>query len=182
MPDQVAAEWVSHRGEVVEVGLWNGPGSIGGRRSALIWPTDRLVVTEPTLQLPVSGVRATLYEPDGAVIRAGGVGQLGRALGASLLDPQIAYLSADDLVETPYATAFRVVEVLPYTLKGLRRWMRTHQIGSLEIKKRGLDLDPAALRPRLGLTGPGRATLIISRTPRGAVAIIAERLRPSDQD
>lgn len=174
IPDDVEAEWVSHRSEVVEVGLWAGPGAVRGRRSALLWPDHRLV-TEAAEPLPVVDVGGYLYEPDGAVIRAGGVAQLGHQLGAGLLDPKIAYLSADQLVPTPYAAAFAVEAVLPYALKTLKRWLREHGIGTLEIKKRGVDLDPAALRTRLGLIGSRSATLLISRTPHGAVAVIAHR-------
>lgn len=176
IPEGTEAEWVSHRGEVVEVAVWGGPGSVADRRSALIWPADRLVVTEPRPALPVVPVGRYVYEPDGAVIRAGGVAQLGLSLGAGLLDPQIAYLSGDTLVVTPYAAAFEVLEVLPYAPKALKRALRERGIGSLEIKKRGVDVDPAVLRPRLGLAGPGRATLLISRTPAGAVAVLARRV------
>jgi SAM-dependent methyltransferase len=38
VPAEAEAEWVSHRGDVVEVGVWSGPGSVPGRRSALLWP------------------------------------------------------------------------------------------------------------------------------------------------
>lgn len=175
IPDGTEAEWVSHRGEVVEVAVWSGPGSVADRRSALVWPDHRLVVIEPRPDLPVVAVGRYVYEPDRAVIRAGGVGQLGVTLGAGVLDPQIAYLSGDTLVATPYASAFEVLEVLPYALKALKRCLRDREIGSLEIKKRGVDIDPAALRPRLSLAGPERATLLISRTPTGAVAVLARR-------
>jgi len=177
IPDGVEAEWVTHRSEVVEVSLWAGSCAVAGRRSALVWPDQRLV-TEPAEPLEVGEVRAFVYEPDGSVIRAGGVTQLGRRLGASLLDPHIAYLSADALLPTPFAAAFAVVEVLPYTIKTIKRWLREHRVGTLEIKKRGLGVDPATLRSRLGLAGPQAATLIVSRTPRGAVAVVAHRVGP----
>ena len=32
IPATAEAEWVSHRGDAVEVGLWAGPGSVPGRR------------------------------------------------------------------------------------------------------------------------------------------------------
>lgn len=178
VPFEVEAEWVTHRGDVVEVALWAGRAAVPGRRSALVWPGQRLV-TEPADPLEVAKVRAYVYEPDGAVIRAGGVAQLGQSLGATLLDPQIAYLSADTLAPTPFATAFRVEAVLPYAVKTVKRWLRDHQVGTLEIKKRGLDVDPATLRDRLRLSGPAAATLIVSRTPRGAVAVVAQRVAPA---
>ena len=60
--------------------------------------------------------------------------------------------------------------------KALRHWVRQEQIGVLEIKKRGVDVDPAELRRRLRLAGPNSATMVISRTPGGAIAAIVERV------
>src|SRR5215218_1291069 len=48
IPADVDAEWVSHRGDTVEVCLWGGPTS-SGVRSAMILPDHRLVVPS---QLP----------------------------------------------------------------------------------------------------------------------------------
>lgn len=174
VPPDAEAEWVSHRGDVVEVGLWSGPGSAPGRRSALLAPERRLVAGPAHLDVRVPG--AYVYEPDGAVIRSGAVGVLGERLGAGLLAEQIAYLTADTLVETPFATAFAVEQVLPYDLKVLRRWVREAGVGRLEVKKRGIDVDPAQLRRDLRLQGPGSATLLLSRTPAATVALVAHRV------
>ncbi|MET0693852.1 MAG: methyltransferase domain-containing protein [Propionibacteriaceae bacterium] len=176
VPDAAEAEWVSHRGDTVEVGLWSGGASQPGGRVATLLPRDRLVVPAARPELATTAVRAFVYEPDGAVIRAGGVTTVGELVGGSLLDPQIAYLTSDALVSTPYAVAFEVVEVLPYKEKGLRRWLHEHGMGTVEIKKRGVDLDPAQLRRRLALKGEGSCTVILTRTPRGAVAIVAQRV------
>ena len=97
---------------------------------------------------------------------------------AHLLDPQIAYLTGDQLIDTPFATRFAVHEQLPYDLKRLRRWLGDRAIGRLEIKKRGLDLDPAELRRKLKPSGPNAATVILTRTPTGAIAILAGRDGP----
>ncbi len=174
VPGDAEAEWVSHHGDVVEVGVWSGPGSVPGRRSALLVPGPRLVADD--VRLEVRDVGAYLYEPDGAVIRAGAVGVLGERLGAGLLDAQIAYLTADTLTSTPGATAFAVEEVLPYDLKRLRRWVREHEVGSLEIKRRGLDVDPADLRRQLRPRGSVAATLLLSRTGAGALALVVRRV------
>ena len=175
IPDAVEAEWITHRGETVEVGLWAGVGSIPGRRSALIMPEARLTVTKAP-PLPVRDLGRYLYEPAGAVIRAGGIPELGNQLGAGLLHPQVAYLTSDQLGDTPFATAFEVRQQLPFHLKVLRAWVREGQIGVLEIKKRGIDVDPADLRKRLRLAGPNTATLVISPTPKGALAVVVDRV------
>ncbi len=193
VPATAEAEWVTHDGDTVEVGLWAGAGArpafdvatllAGPRDDGSGRPGHRLDVPRPVPgapaePLPFGPVGRYLYEPDGAVIRARGVALLGRRLEAHLLDPEIAYLSGDVLVETPFATAFEVLEVLGAGEKGLRRWVREHRVGILEIKKRGVDLDPAVLRRRLAPQGPASATLVLSRTPAGAVALVVRRLGP----
>ena len=184
VPWGAEAEWVTHDGDTVEVGLWAGPGARPGLDVATLLPgADRLEVARPAPgraaeALPVGPVGRYLYEPDGAVIRARGVAPLGRRLGAHLLDPEIAYLTGDTATATPFATAFEVLEVLGAGEKALRRWVREHQVGTLEIKKRGVDVDPAVLRRRLAPRGPRAATLVLSRTPSGAVALVVRRLLP----
>jgi THUMP domain-like/Methyltransferase domain len=175
IPEAAEAEWVTHSGETVEVGLWAGAGSIAGRHSALIMPDARLTLTGAA-PLPVRDLGRYLYEPAGAVIRAGGIAELGNQLSAGLLQSQVAYLTSDRLCDTPFATAFEVRERLPFHLKALRAFVREAEIGVLEIKKRGIDIDPAALRKRLRLAGRNTATVVISPTPRGAIAAVVERV------
>ncbi|GAB3755063.1 class I SAM-dependent methyltransferase [Microlunatus parietis] len=172
--DSVEAEWLSSGGEAVELGLWSGPGAAPGRWSALIMPETR-IVSEP-VQLPVSGPLRYVYEPIGAVIRSRAIGTVGAMLDASLLDPQVAYLTSDELIETPTAAAFEVIKELPYSEKVLRAWVRDNGIGTLEIKQRGISLDPALLRLRLKPRGPSSATLLITRTPSGARALHVRRV------
>ena len=176
IPDGVEAEWVSEHGDTVEVGLWSGPGAEAGARAALLLPDNRLLAEPGVRPLPVGEVGAVVYEPDGAVIRAGAIPVLGADLDAHLLHPDIAYLTADAAAVTPYATAFEVLDVRPYTEQALRQWAREEQIGTLEIKKRGLELDPAVLRKRLKLRGRGSATVILTRSPAGAVMVVVRRL------
>jgi hypothetical protein len=175
IPEKAEAEWITHRGDTVEVALWAGTGANPGRRSALVMPNARLTATAAPL-LPVRDLGRYLYEPAGAVIRAGAIADLGAQLGAGLLDLQVAYLTSNQLCSTPFAAAFEVQQRLPFHLKALRSWVRAAQIGVLEIKKRGIDVDPADLRRRLRLAGPNSATMVISRTPSGAIAAIVERV------
>jgi THUMP domain-like len=177
LPAGVEAEWISHRGDTVEVCLWGSPTSTG-QRSALILPNHRLAAPAAPAQLGISRPLRYLYEPDGAVIRAGAISVLGDALDAALLDPSIAYLTSDQLTATPYAAAFAVEQVLPFDLRVIRSWVREAKIGILEIKKRGLQLDPAQLRRQLRPRGPAKATLILSRTIDGAKAIVVNRVPP----
>lgn len=179
IPAAAEAEWLTDRGDTVEVALWAGPGAKPGGRSALVRASDhwhRLVTDPDTAPLPVRGVGAHLFEPVGAVIRSGGLAQLGAELGAGLLDPHLAYLTGDTAASTPFAITFAVREQLPYDRKALRRWVADHQVGRLEILQRGTTVDPARLRRELRPDGPNAATMIISRTPAGTIVVVVDRL------
>lgn len=177
VPAGVEAQWVSMDGDVVELALWTGTLARKSGHSALVLRggESHLFEGEP-LPGAVGALGDFVYEPDGAIIRSGLVGPLADALGAWLIDPHIAYLSCDRPLDTPFAAGFRVLEVLPYSEKRLASALSARGIGSLEIKKRGMDIDPAALRPKLKLKGSGSATVILTRIDDARVAIIAERL------
>lgn len=175
IPPGVVAEWVSHRGDVVEAALWRLPGERPARAATRLPSGEHLVVPGSAPVPPVSPPGAYLYEPDGAAIRAGAVAGLGAELGLSRLAPEIAYLTGDRLVASPWLTAFSVLEVLPYAEKALRAWVRDHEVGVLEIKQRGLDVDPAQLRRRLKPAGSNAATLVLTPTVAGARTLVVCR-------
>ncbi|RLZ03426.1 SAM-dependent methyltransferase [Kocuria tytonicola] len=143
----------------------DGNGTSGGDRAA----SSAAELTSDSWQSPppegdlLGPVGRYLYEPDGAVIRAGLVTDLAERLGAHLVHPSIAYLSSDTLVRTPLARAYEVREVLPHTVKVLRRWVKEQDVGTLEIKKRGTDVTPEQLRRQLAPRGTRRATLVMTR-------------------
>ncbi|TCC58677.1 class I SAM-dependent methyltransferase [Kribbella pittospori] len=175
VPEGVEAEWISDAGEVKEAALWSGALYTGALRRATLLPSGVSVADAPEAE---SGpVEQYIYEPDGAVVRAGLVTAVAAAVDGWLLDPRIAYVTAPKLVPTPLASAYEVVEELPYKEKALRSWVRTQGIGTLEIKKRGVDVDPAQLRKKLAPKGPGTATLIITRIGRDAVAYSCRRVK-----
>lgn len=182
IPDGVEAEWTSHRGDTVEVVLWSGPGAAAGATAAHLLPAGhRLTVTDRTVRAPVAGLGRYVYEPDGAAMRAGAIAQLAEQHNLGLIEEHLAYLTGDGPsggapVDSAFLQAFDVLEQLPLQEKLLRRWVRDHQVGALEIKKRGLDLDPAALRRRMKPHGPERATWIMTRLPSGSTVLVVERV------
>ena len=96
---------------------------------------------------PVGPVEGYLYEPDGAVIRAGLVADVAlQLLDGHLVDEHIAYICAPELRETPFARAYRVLEVMPFNVKALKSWVKDRGIGVLDIKKRGTAVTPEELR------------------------------------
>ncbi|MFX4272305.1 THUMP-like domain-containing protein [Propionibacteriaceae bacterium Y1685] len=172
IPGDADTTWISAGGDLVEASVWSGGTD---QRAALLLPDgDQLRALPGSAQVGPPG--GHLLEPDPAVIRAGAVDTVAARLSAQRLDPQIAYLTSDRRVTTPYGTGFEILEQLPCNEKALRAWVREHQVGTLEIKKRGIDLDPATLRKRLKPAGPNAATLVITPTVDGATVLVVRRL------
>ena len=179
IPDAAEAQWVSVDGDVVELAVWFGALARPGiRRAATVirdGTSSELVADADSPDAEPGPLGGYLYEPDGAVIRARLIGDLARSLGARMLSEAIAWFSSDTAVDTPFASRFRVLESLPYDVRALRRLVAARGIGTLEIKKRGVDVDPAELRRKLSPKGDGSATLILTRVAGRHTAILAER-------
>ena len=178
LPPDAEAQWVSVDRDVLEVGVWCGALARPGiRRAALVIGTHgqaELTAVADTPDVETGPLGDFVYEPDGAIIRARLIGDLARRLDARMVSPDIAYLTSDTAVDTPFATRFRVLERWPFDPRYLSRELRSRSIGSLEIKKRGVDVDPALLRKKLALRGPESATLIITRVAgRHAVLLVS---------
>ncbi|MDO4718964.1 MAG: SAM-dependent methyltransferase [Propionibacteriaceae bacterium] len=201
LPRDCATTWISHRGDVVEASVWSGAGTPGSR-TALLLPGGLELSGEETTGTAAGEARRAerregpgrrveirlgdlIVEPDGAIIRAGLTDVLASRLGAVRIHPEIAYLylaAAHDeqalarVSQAGACRAFRVLDVMAYHERTLKAWVRDQRIGCIEIKKRGIDVDPAVLRRRLRPHGDAAATLILTPTPDGARAISVQRL------
>ena len=190
LPADAHAQWVSVGGDVVEAGLWFGPlAPEGPGRSALVLADGAAHVLResddvlaggqgaprsPARAGTVRDVGAFLYEPDGAVIRSGLVARTAEDLGSGLVSPDIAYLTGDTLVPTPFATAYRVLDHFPFGLKRLRSYLRARDVGALTIKKRGTAVEPEQLRRQLGLRGRVSATIVLTRLAGHQSVLVVE--------
>ena len=175
LPHGVEAEWVSDRGEVKEAALWSGRLATVSRRATVIGESGLATLTEEDDPgSDVGDVGAFLYEPDGAVIRAGLVTAVAAGVHGRLVDRKIAYVTSEESFRTPFARSYRVVEELPYREKQLRAALRARGIGRLTIKKRGVDVVSLDMRRRLDLDGEGSATLVLTRRSGAGVALLVE--------
>ncbi len=205
LPDDAETQWVSVDGDVVEAGLWFGPlAPDGPGRSAHVLrtgvaPADdgapdgadgsgtvtRTLRTGPQdadLVPDVGAVGAYLYEPDGAVVRAGLVAHAAAELGGRLVDRTIAYVTTDALAlappsgTAPLATGYRVLDVMPFNLKKLKAYLRERGVGRLTVKKRGTAVTPEQLRSQLALKGDAAATLVLTRVAGRQHVLVVEPL------
>ena len=174
VPDGVEAEWVSDEGEVKEAALWSPTLATARRRATVIRSAGLATLTDeddPGEQ-SLRGVQGYLYEPDGAVIRAGLVTAVAAGVNGGLLDEHIAYVTSDQPFSTPFARSYQVLEALPYKEKALRAALRARNIGRLTIKKRGVNVVPDELRKRLALKGDGEATVVLTRVAGRGTALL----------
>lgn len=174
VPRDVEAEWISHDGDLVEACLWGAGLSGTSRRATVLTRTGVASISARGAAGRTGAVSAWIAEPDDAVIRAGLVAELAEDVGAHLIDPHLAYLSADSPVLNSFARWYRVIDELPFGQKPLRAALAQRGIGTLTVKKRGVDIVPERLISRLRLRGPHAGTLILARIGSGARAFLVE--------
>jgi len=185
----IEVEFISVDGELKEALLWHGLLATPGRRATLLLRDDERQMTNDdayhdsrftihnsqlTIQPALSAPLAYLYEPDPAVIRAHVIGQLAEQLGAAQIDREIAYLTADRAIETPFARSWRVLEWLPWNLKRLRVRLRALDGGAITVKKRGSPLDTDALARQLSGQGSRALVVVLTRVADQPAALICE--------
>lgn len=179
VPEAVEAEWISLDGQLREAALWSGRAVSAHRRATVLSRRHGPVSVSDADDPGAVEVRPPgrfVYEPDDAVTRAHLVEVVAARVGGWLLDRHLAYVSSDEQCGGPLWRGFEVVDVLPFREKSLRAALRARDIGPLTIKKRGVGVTPETLRNRLRLTGTETATIIVSRTPRGAVVLLVRPL------
>ena len=161
VPAGVEAEWVSVGGSIVEALLWGRGPSTTWRRATVVrgGEVHELTADADPGPSPVGPVRGWLHEPDPAVIRSGLVSLVAAELGATGVDPTIAYLTGDAPAASPWASSHEVTDVLPFSLKRLKALLRARGVGRVTVKKRGSPIEPETLARQL--RGPGEATAVV---------------------
>lgn len=175
IPADIEAEWISVDGNLVEACLW-GRAFASARRRATVLPIGATLTSDDDELSRIDAPGAFLYEPDDAVIRAGLVTAVAAKVDGWLVDPKIAWVSSDANVPTPFARAFRVIDELPFREKPLKAALVARNIGTLTIKKRGVDVIPEALIRRLKLKGTVTATVVMTRVSDEGKAYLVEPL------
>jgi len=175
VPDGVEAEWVSVGGSIVEALLWGRDRSTVWRRATVVRPDGRVhELTAPADpgRAPSGPVQGWLHEPDPAVIRSGLVATVAGELGATLVDPQIAYLTSAAAGASPWVTSYPVTDVLPFSTKRLKALLRARGVGRVTVKKRGSAIEPEALVHQLRGPGDGHAVVVVTRVADAPTAIV----------
>jgi hypothetical protein len=125
---------------------------------------------------PIRELGEYLYEPDNALVRSHLISVVAEQEELGIISPEIAYLTGDRELESPWLRGFKVLESMAFDRKKLKARLQEMNVGILEIKKRGSDVVPETLRKELQLKGERAATLIVTRVGDSHRAIICEAI------
>jgi hypothetical protein len=178
-------EWISRDGECRQQVVWFGelakqPGmrvatairpSIGG----LANDVSTFAGWEPAYLAPATRLGSWLVEPDATILAAGLKNAFAEAFDLAPIAEGIGYLTGSERAEHALASSFEILEVWPFDARKVGEALRARNVGTIEIKKRGVDDTPEALRKQWRLTGDESATVILTPTPSGVVAILCRR-------
>jgi THUMP domain-like/RNA cap guanine-N2 methyltransferase len=199
------AEFIADGRDLKEAVLWSPAlatapvaGSGGPRRALVLSGSGaHALVACPGDPVPVTEPGEYLLDPNPAVTRAGLVEDLARSLSrgsggdgdgdgggdgdVAKIDHQIAFLTLNRPVQTPFARTLRVLDSAPWNEKRFARRLRELGIGAADIRRRGLAGDVDQIHRRLKLAGPNRATIVITRVNDKPWGLICAGTAPEGQ-
>ncbi len=117
-----------------------------------------------------------VYEPHAALLASHLAGHFAMEHGLRALARRVAYYTSNRRISTPLAAGFEVIDVLPLDRRRLKQTLRSKGIGQLEVKVRGVPIDPQVLAKQLRGPGSESATVLIASLKRGVTAVLAKRL------
>lgn len=177
------AQWTSWQGTVLECAVWWGPLVKEAGRSARVLrkglppvEVDQRTCEEgPAHADSLADIGTWLYEADRAVNRAGLIGTVTGVTSGVELEAGLGYVTSDHEVDLGHARRFEVLEAMPFSVKGLRAWLRERGITGLTVKKRGIRLDEDQLRRQLKIgrgAGAGETATIVLTRVAGAQTVL----------
>jgi hypothetical protein len=184
--ERAELEWVTSHGECRQQVAWFGraakaPGK--HRATAVLAGADdaedpqfATLVGTPNVPCAVADEPARyLFDPNAAVLAAGLLGELATKYGLSTLGRGGAYLTGDETVADALVAPLAVHACLPLREELVNKHLAAHGVGRVEIKKRGVAVDPNKFWRQLRLRGNNDAVLVLTRIGRREVAIVAQR-------
>lgn len=160
-----------------ELSIWVGDGASSGLRRAVLLPANiSLESSEPEAAPAPRAAGPFLFDPESCVTLATLVLHLAHRLDAWLLDPHVAYLSADQPRFSPLAATFEVLDVLPFSVSRLKDRLRASKWRPDDIRRRAFPVEPDELRKLLGKLRGEPVTLLATTIGGQRTVFICRRL------
>jgi SAM-dependent methyltransferase len=173
-------EWITFDRECRQQVAWLAPeaGFAGRSRATLVSRRGGPLSFAGDAKMPCEATEEPgrfVFDPDPSLLAANLLGAFAAEFELASLGAGSAYLTGDSPLDHGLASRFAVVDCLPLRAADIASYLAARNVGTLEIKKRGVETDPEAFRKKLKLRGNNPATLILTRIGRREVAIVAER-------
>ncbi len=174
-------QWIGSRRECKQQVVWFGELARhpGQHTAAVVNHRKRcsdLLVGQPFVPIePAPSLGRYLFEPHAAVLAAQLTGALAAKHSLRALDPTTCYLTSDGPIDDPLIDCFTILDSIPFDLRKSRALLRRHDIGPLEVKKRGVKIEPNVVRRKVQGKGSRQATLVIAPGNGSVRAILCQR-------
>jgi hypothetical protein len=161
VPDGWEVEFLAEGRDLTQAVLWSPAAATSRTRATVLPGPHELVPTGAVAEVRAPG--AWLVDPSPAVTRAGAVGDLAEQIEGWQVDRRIAFLCTDSEPTTPFGRSLRVVASLPWDVRALRAALRDLDVGSVDLRRRGLAGDVDVIRRLLRLNGTTHAVIAMTR-------------------
>ena len=176
LPHDAEIEFVSSRRQCREGVIYWGQIATAKRRATIL-PGPHTLTDDSKGESPIGSPGSFLYDPDPAVVRAHLIDELARNIDAWKLDSQIAYLTNDVMVKTPFAKSYRILDVRPFAIKNLRQYLRQKGYFPAEIKRRRFPMEPREIERSLRVSiGDLPVVLVFTRIAGKMICLICENI------
>jgi hypothetical protein len=173
VPADWELEFVAEDTALKESVLWSpGFATVGRRATVLDADGVHSMTGADAPQAELGEVGPYVLDPNPAVTRAGLVAELAGVVSAWQVDPMIAFLSSETPTPTPYGKWIAVETSLPWNLKSLAAALAAADVGTVDLRRRGLAGDVEDIRKRLRLKGSRRVTVLMTRVDDRPWAIV----------
>ncbi|MFC1757496.1 hypothetical protein ACFL2H_01850 [Planctomycetota bacterium] len=173
-------EWIGHSRSCQQVVAWFGELARNPtqRVATLLRPNEPPVsfVGEEEPPNVVDQIDEYIFEPHSAVLAASLAGTLANSVGLDAVIPGGGYLTGRQPHASPLLSAFRVLEATSFRPKKIRKRLANLGCGIVEVKQRGVNVDPTMLQKRWRGEGNRGLTVLVTRRGKSIIAIIVERV------
>jgi hypothetical protein len=127
--------------------------------------------------LPLGSISKFIAEPAPVLLRSHlfGVVALDHDETTHLISPGIAYVTSEKPLPSPAFANYKVLDSAEISTGAVRAMLKSHDIGKLTLKLRGVRVDPDQEIKRLKPKGKSTATLFYTRLDGEKIAILARR-------
>jgi len=170
-------EFVSEKGTLKEILLCLGDLKTKNvNRKAVLLPQSLNITDDKVCNIAVNRIDEYVYEPDPAIIRAGLAAELASKIGFNLIDDRSAILTSNHKIDDSYGKLYQVQEILPYSLRNLKIYLKANEIGELILKTRGFSESVETFRRKLRLRGKNKVIIYILKLSNKHLMLILKKI------